>query len=217
LARGIDTHAHRGALAAKGITVGVMACGFRNFYPAENKDLADQISEKGCIISEFPTYVPPLSQNFPRRNRLISGLSLGVVVVEAAHRSGSLITADFALEQGRSVFAVPGRIDSPSSSGTLGLLKEGAKMVQTVDDILEELEILNPSLASPGQNSDKLPVNQDEKAVLDLIGSDPLSVDEISRRMQMETSKVLSLLFNLELRRLVKQLPGKYYVKTLEN
>ena len=213
LARGIDTHAHRGALAAKGVTVAVMGCGFRHFYPAENKSLANQIIEKGCLISEFPTKVAPLSQNFPRRNRIISGISLGIVVVEAARRSGSLITADLALEQGRSVFAVPGRVDSPSSSGTLGLIKEGAKIVQTVDDIFEEIGLQKSSLLLTDKNSGKRSLDPDEEVLLSLIGSEPMNVDEVSRRAQMQASRVLALLFTLELKRLVKQLPGKHYVR----
>ncbi|MCM8789491.1 MAG: DNA-processing protein DprA [Candidatus Omnitrophica bacterium] len=139
MARGIDTYAHKGALKAGGRTVAVMGSGFNHIYPQENIDLAEEISKNGAVISEFPINAEPLPQNFPRRNRIISGLSLGVIVVEAARNSGALITADFALEQGRDVFALPGKIDSNLSFGTNGLIKQGAKLVSCVDDILEEL------------------------------------------------------------------------------
>ena len=139
MARGVDTYAHRGALKAKGRTIAVMGSGFNHIYPAENADLAKEISFSGAVISEFPMDTKPLPGNFPRRNRLISGLSLGVLITEAARNSGALITADFALEQGREVFALPGRIDSAGSMGTNELLKQGAKIVTCCDDILEEL------------------------------------------------------------------------------
>ncbi|MDD5116795.1 MAG: DNA-processing protein DprA [Candidatus Omnitrophica bacterium] len=139
MARGVDTYAHRGALKAKGRTVAVMGSGFSHIYPPENAGLAKRISENGAVISEFPMKTKPLAQNFPRRNRLISGLSLGVLVAEAARNSGALITADFALEQGREVFALPGRIDSNGSTGPNSLLKQGAKLVTCCEDILEEL------------------------------------------------------------------------------
>lgn len=213
LARGIDVHAHRGALAGKGRTIGVMGCGFGHFYPAENRVLADQmVLEGGCLISEFSSEVPPIAKNFPRRNRIISGLSLGVVVVEAAQKSGSLITADFALEQGRTVFAVPGRIDAPSSTGTLRLIKDGARLVQGVEDVLEELGLeYEEAMASTKTLNQAL--EADEKAILQSIGNEPLSVDQVSRSAKFEMSKVLSLLFQLELKKQVKQLPGKYYVR----
>ncbi|PIP20709.1 MAG: DNA-protecting protein DprA, partial [Candidatus Omnitrophica bacterium CG23_combo_of_CG06-09_8_20_14_all_40_11] len=141
LARGIDTSAHRGALKQGGRTIAVIGSGFRHLYPAENKELAEEISRCGAVISEFPINAKPLSQNFPRRNRVISGLSLGVLVVEAARNSGALITADCALEQGRDVFALPGKIDSGNSFGTNGLIKQGAKLVSCADDIIEEFNI----------------------------------------------------------------------------
>jgi len=139
MARGVDTYAHRGALKAKGRTIAIIGSGFNHIYPAENADLAKEISSSGAVISEFPMEAKPLAQNFPRRNRLISGLSLGVLITEAARNSGALITADFALEQGREVFALPGRIDSSGSTGANALIKQGAKLVTCCDDILEEL------------------------------------------------------------------------------
>ncbi len=145
LARGIDSCAHRGALKGKGRTIAVLGSGLGRLYPPENEKLAREICENGLIVSEFPYDCSPFPANFPRRNRLISGFSLGIVVVEAAARSGALITANFGLEQGREVFAVPGKIDSPTSAGTHRLIKDGAKMVVNVEDILEELKYRFPS------------------------------------------------------------------------
>lgn len=141
LARGIDSRAHQGALKYKGRTLAVIGSGLNNLYPSENQALAEKIAQNGAVISEFPLQTPPFKQNFPRRNRLISGLSLGVLVVEAARNSGALITADFALEQGREVFALPGKIDSDTSFGTNALIKDGAKLVSAVEDILEEFTL----------------------------------------------------------------------------
>src|SRR3990167_9514020 len=140
LARGIDTQAHKGALKAKGRTIAVLGSGLNCIYPLENKKLTEEISAQGAVISEFPLNAKPLAQNFPRRNRVISGLSLAVIVVEAARNSGALITADFALEQGRDVFAVPGKVDSATSFGTNQLIKQGAKLTDSIEDILEELK-----------------------------------------------------------------------------
>ncbi len=142
LARGVDSAAHRGALKAGGRTIAVLGSGLNIIYPPENEKLAREILQCGAVISEFPQGTAPLRQNFPRRNRIISGLSLGVVVVEAAKRSGALITANLALEQGREVFALPGKIDSFTSRGTHDLIKQGAKLVESAEDIIEELEPL---------------------------------------------------------------------------
>ena len=141
LARGIDSSAHRGALKAGGRTLAILGSGILNIYPKEHRGLAEEISKNGAVISEFPMMAIPEKRNFPKRNRIISGLSLGVVVVEAAQRSGALITSDIAIEEGREVFAVPGKVDSITSRGTNGLIKQGAKLAETVDDILEELDL----------------------------------------------------------------------------
>ncbi|MCM8757587.1 MAG: DNA-processing protein DprA, partial [Candidatus Omnitrophica bacterium] len=141
MARGIDTQAHRGALKAKGRTIAVMGSGFSFIYPKENTALVDEITSQGAVLTEFPCSTEPFAFNFPRRNRIISGLSLGVLVVEAGRKSGALITANFALEQNREVFCIPGRFDSPNSLGTHQLIKEGAKLVCGIEDILEELNI----------------------------------------------------------------------------
>jgi DNA processing protein len=143
MARGIDTYAHKGALKQKARTIAVMGSGFKHIYPPENKELVEEIAKDGAVISEFPINTEPLKQNFPCRNRVISGLSLGVLVVEAARNSGALITADFALEQGREVFALPGKVDSGTSFGTNELIKQGAKLVSCVEDILEEFNLVN--------------------------------------------------------------------------
>src|SRR3989338_3351703 len=140
MARGIDTAAHRGCLKAGGITIAVVGCGLEKVYPPENKELFAQIAQRGAILSEFPMQMLPLPHNFPRRNRIISGLSLGVIIVEAALRSGALVTARMALEQGREVFAVPGPIDRPSAQGVNELIKQGAKLITSIEDVLEELK-----------------------------------------------------------------------------
>src|SRR5208283_1803977 len=177
MARGIDTVSHSGALKAGGRSIAVLGCGLDICYPAENKELMTALSGSGCVISEFPLGTPPVRENFPRRNRLISGLSLGVLVVEAAARSGSLITAGFALEQGREIFAVPGNITSSNARGTNGLIKKGAKPVQSVGDIIEELSPQIKGLlrlkacdfsTAPAQ---RLEINDEEKAICNILGS----------------------------------------------
>ncbi len=148
MARGIDTASHKGALKAKGATLAVLGSGLLNIYPPENESLAEKIAESGAVISEFPLNTPPLRENFPRRNRIVSGLARGVLVVEAAERSGALITADLALDQGKDVFAVPGKVDSPTSLGANHLIKQGAKLVNSIEDILEEYGLSPESMAS---------------------------------------------------------------------
>ncbi len=216
LARGIDGAAHRGALKANGRTLAVLGNGLAHIYPQEHESLAASVSEHGAVLSEYPMQASPLPHHFPRRNRLISGLSLGVVVVEAAARSGALITADCALEQGREVFAVPGQITTITSQGTHHLLKQGARLVSSVDDILEELrlapmggpEVLSasagPSLALPTR----------EQQVLACVGAEePTYIDAIAARSALETAEVSALLLQLELKRLIQQLPGKQFIR----
>jgi len=216
LARGIDSASHRGALKAGGRTIGVLGSGVDVIYPPENKKLADEIIGSGAIISEFPMGTIPDSANFPKRNRIISGLSLGVVVVEAAKRSGSLITALFALEQGRLVFAVPGRADSAKSEGTHNLIKEGAILVQGVEDIIKEIE---PMLGGfkleeklprePGLKNLKLPEN--EAKVLRFISKEGVHIDELIQKSHLPPGTVNASLLKLQLRSIIKECPGKVY------
>jgi DNA processing protein len=214
LARGIDTQAHKGALQAKGRTVAVIGCGIDVVYPAENKKLAEEIVEKGgAVVSEFPFGVQPDRQTFPMRNRIISGWSLGVVVVEANLKSGALITAGFAAEQGRQVFAVPGRADSPLSRGANKLIKDGAKLTEEVEDILGEFEYLLPKSKEEKTAAASVQLSENESKVLDAIGEDEVVMDEIIQRSHLTSACVSATLLALEMKRLVRQLPGKVFAK----
>jgi DNA processing protein len=218
MARGIDAAAHQGTLMAGGRTVAVLGSGLDVIYPPENEKIFDQIVERGLVCSEFPLGTLPERQNFPIRNRIISGMSLGVVIVEATQRSGSLITARLALDQGREVFAVPGSIESYKSSGTHRLIKQGAKLVEHARDILEELHWQEPfeskeAGADPQVASGAPALSEQEKQIWDLLSQEPLHVDEITRKSEIGISRLLSLLLEMELKGLVKQLPGKLFVR----
>jgi DNA processing protein len=225
MARGIDTYAHRGALSRGKRTIAVMGSGFNHIYPPENRELAQEISRNGAVISEFPLNTRPLPQNFPRRNRLISGLSLGTVVVEAARNSGALITADFALEQGRDVFALPGKVGCETSFGTNELIKQGAKLVSCVDDILEEFAFSEPKRENPvniyqpsGGGCQEvtylqLGLSQEESFLCGLITDKPLLLDDIVEQANLNVPEVSRILLGLEMKKLIKQLPGKQFVK----
>lgn len=222
MARGIDTAAHRGALRAQGRSIAVLGSGIDRPYPPENRRLCEQLATSGCVISEFPLETPPHKENFPKRNRLISGLSLGVLVVEATTDSGSLITAHWALEQGKEVFAVPGNVTSRSSEGTNLLLKKGAKLVAHVDDIIEEVAPLlrgylgqQPHLtAAAGEKGPEgLEISDEEKAIWDVLGTEPKHIDVIAREAQMMPSKLLSLLLALEIKGAVRQIEGKKFYR----
>jgi len=215
LARGIDTHAHQGALQAKGRTVAVLGCGVDVVYPAENKKLYDQIlAQGGAVVSEFPMGRKPDRQSFPMRNRLVSGWSLGVVVVEANLKSGALITAKFAGEQGRQVFAVPGRADSPLSKGSNRLIKDGAKLTEDVDDILSEFEyLLPPAKKTPAASAPTLAVSETEQKVLAALGDEETTVDEVVQRSGLTSACVSATLLALEMKRLVRQFPGRLYAR----
>ncbi|HVM61611.1 MAG TPA: DNA-processing protein DprA [Verrucomicrobiae bacterium] len=222
LARGIDSAAHQGTLQAKGRTVAVIGCGIDIVYPAENDKLAHEIVEKGgAVVTEFPFGVKPDKQNFPMRNRIISGWSLGVVVVEANLKSGALITAGQAAEQGRQVFAVPGRADSILSRGTNKLIKDGAKLTEDAEDILGEFEYLLPKTATetaetaPEGEGTKpaLKLSEIEEKVMAHVGRDETAIDEIIRASGLTTACVSATLLSLEMKRLVRQLPGKLYVR----
>ncbi|MBF0122312.1 MAG: DNA-protecting protein DprA [Candidatus Omnitrophica bacterium] len=213
LARGIDAAAHRGCLRASGQTVGVLGCGLDIVYPRENKFLFDAIREKGCIISEFPFGTPPVSYNFPRRNRIVSGLSLGVLVVEANLKSGALITADFALEQGREVFALPGRVDSPLSQGPHAIIRQGAKLVLSVDDILEELpvKVMRPESAGSSLSCESPDLDNEEKELFDIIKEGKSSLESLQVKTGSSSSGLMAPLLALQLKKIVRELPGKIY------
>lgn len=216
MARGIDTAAHCGALMGGGRTMAVLGSGIDVIYPAENKRLYERIVENGAVISEFPMGTPPYSQNFPIRNRIISGLSLGVVIVEATHRSGSLITAQLALDQGREVFAVPGSVGSFKSMGTHNLIKQGAKLVEYANDIVEEIypfHKMSEQFQSHPENK-KLNLTTDERAIYNHLENYPMHIDELTRNIKLSIGETLSLLLSLELKGIVKQLPGKMFVRT---
>jgi DNA processing protein len=217
LAVGIDSAAHQGSLRARGRTLAVLGCGLDVDYPRGNAKLRREISESGAILTEFPLGTPPAPGHFPMRNRIISGLSLGVVVVEAAHRSGSLITARLALEQGREVFAVPGMASHYRSVGPHRLLKEGAKLVESAEDILEEIRpLIRPSWTPPAAEAENAAGIQtatpEEAALLQTLDLHPQHIDEICRSLQWPVSQVMSILLALELKGAVRQLPGKYFV-----
>lgn len=209
LARGIDTSAHLGALKAKGRTIAVLGCGLDVYYPPENKKLYDEISEHGAVISEFNLGTTPYAMNFPKRNRIISGLSLGVLAVEAPEDSGVLNTVTWAADQGREVFAVPGAINQKTSVGTNQLIKDGAKVVTSVIDICQELNIAFEQKAK--QN---MPVSDLEKKILELLGSEPLYPDQITDLTKESIAVILPQLLSLEIKGLIKQLPGNKYIKT---
>ena len=262
MARGIDRVAHEGALGAGGRTLAVLGCGLDVAYPPDHTQLRAQVAEAGALLTEFPLGSPPLAAHFPRRNRILSGLSLGVIVVEAAEGSGSLITAKLAAEQGREVFAVPGPIDAPTSRGTHGLLKQGAKLTETVDDILDELlpqleqPIIRTRLSQdfiaaeaagartrlshdfepshpPTPGSKRVPgsgagapkrrpssyepadLSAEEEKVYAVVSCEPQSIDELSERAALASSRVVCALLSLELKDAVRQAPGQRYHRSI--
>jgi DNA processing protein len=216
LARGIDTAAHQGALAAKGRTIAVIGSGLSKLYPPENQALAEKIRNgNGAVVSEFSMEIEPDRQTFPMRNRIISGWSHGILVVEAGLNSGALITVSQALEQNRSVYAVPGQINAPSAMGSNRLIQQGAKLVMEASDILDDLQILLPETKpSPEAAARPLPeLTTEERRVYDAIESSETPIDRIAAKSELSSAIVSSALLRLELKRLVKQLPGKYFVK----
>lgn len=212
LARGVDTAAHAGALAAGGRTLAVLAGGLMEITPTENRKLADKVAADGCQISEAPPRRPPTPGSFPQRNRLISGLSLGVLVVEADDRSGALITARHAAEQGRDVFALPGPITSRASRGCHRLIKDGAKLVTKVEDILEELTHTTQPIplddGSELRHAAELSLNDVERAVLNAIQTAPTLIDDVVVASQLPVHRVLSTVSVLEMRRLIRRVSG---------
>jgi len=216
MARGIDSIGHLAALKENGRTLAVFGSGLDIIYPGENKKLAEKILSNGAILSEFFLGTKPEAPNFPRRNRLISGLSLGVVIVEAGTKSGALLTAHCALEQNREVFAIPGNLGAKNSEGTNKLIKQGAKLVTSVEDILEELKITTEggkSSSSVLSQEDLSHLTEKEKDIFKLISDEPHHIDKIATQACVNVSEALSLLLSLELKGLVKQLSGKMFVR----
>jgi DNA processing protein len=229
LARGIDAAAHRGALEANGLTVAVVGTGLETTYPKEHKKLEEQVIAHGAVVSEFPLGTPPLPQNFPYRNRILSGLCFGVLIIEATEHSGSLITARLAYEQGREVFAVPGNITSQTSFGPNFLIKDGAKLVQIWRDVVEELprEIkeallgierpaLTPNQAKVQPIFESIELSEAERKILDILSADvPAHVDQLLISSEMTSSELMSALLGLEMKDRIRQLPGKSFIKRL--
>ena len=216
MARGIDTAAHEGALAAGGNTVAVLGSGLAHIYPRENENLFHRIAENGAVISEFPLDAEPDGHHFPMRNRIISGLSLGTVIVEATLRCGSLITARLAAEQNREVFAVPGSIKSFKSTGTHTLIKQGARLVEQSQDILDEIaHLLDRSNPVSGLDEKvdpaSTPTSAKETSVLQVLEPYPIHIDDLVRKLGMTTSELAAILLRLELKNKVRQDPGKFF------
>ncbi|MBN1364336.1 MAG: DNA-processing protein DprA [Syntrophaceae bacterium] len=221
MARGIDSAAHRGAITARGRTIAIMGSGLDVIYPPENKKLFEDIIQNGAVISEYPMGVPPRSTNFPARNRIISGISYGVVIVEAGEKSGSLITARLALEQGREVFAVPGSIDSAGSRGTNNLIKQGAKLVENTDDILEEIlpQIEQTTASKPPShliseetvNTQAAGLNKVDKKIFDCISPGKIHIDDLISATGLSSAEILSSLTKMELKGIIQQHPGKFF------
>jgi DNA processing protein len=217
-ARGIDTAAHQGALHSKGRTIAVLGTGINIIFPAENRELFERIAAQGAVVTQFPFNRKADKQSFPIRNRLVAGMTLGTVVVEANLTSGALITARMAADNGRQVFAVPGRIDSPRSKGCHELIKNGAKLCEGAEDILCEFEYLfpannRPSLLKESPNLPALSISENETAVYDLVDKEEVAIDDLIRRSGLPASAVSVALLGLEMKRLIRQLPGKVFVK----
>ena len=217
-ARGIDTAAHQGALSAKGRTIAMLGTGINIIFPPENAELFERITANGAVVTQFPFNRKADKQSFPIRNRIVAGMTLGTVVVEANLTSGALITANFATEYGRQVFAVPGRIDSPRSKGCHELIKKGAKLCEGAEDILSEFEYLFPASNRPAGASESgvlpaLELSENEQKIYDALSNEESSIDEVIRRSGLPSSTVSVALLGLEMKRLVKQLPGKMFVR----
>jgi DNA processing protein len=217
-ARGIDSAAHQGALSARGRTIAVLGTGINLIWPPENKELYERITANGALITQFPFNRPGDKQSFPIRNRIVAGMTLGTVVVEANLTSGALITANFANEYGRQVFAVPGRIDSPRSKGCHDLIKKGAKLCEGAEDILSEFEYLFPPSNKPASPAETgqlpaLELSVNEQKVYDTLSEEHRSIDEVIRQSGLPASAASVALLSLEMKRIIRQLPGKMFVK----
>jgi len=217
MARGIDAAAHRGALEAGGRTIAVLGCGLGVTYPPEHAELSDRIAASGAILSEFPVFAPPKPDHFPRRNRIISGLTLGVVVVEAGIESGALITANCALEQGREVFAVPGQVTARSSRGCHQLIKAGAKLTEGWEDIWEEIEsqVGPPSQLGIRAAGGSPSLEQEEVLIVDALEAGPLQIDDLIGRTRFPAGQMASVLLSLMLKGVIEELTGKSFARRL--
>jgi DNA processing protein len=218
MARGIDTEAHKAGLGAGQRTIAVLGCGVDLVYPPENKKVMAAIMESGAVISEYPLGTEPDARHFPRRNRIISGLSLGVIVIEAPEKSGALLTAKYAREQGRMVFGVPGNIQSGVSKGTNKMIKEGALLVSSADDVLEALGKKVHKKRPQAAETTVIPeamkhLNAEEQQVYSALSTDPIHVDTLVQKVNMPSSKILALLLPMELNGLVEQQAGKMFVR----
>lgn len=211
MAQGIDSAAHQGALEAEGRTIAVMGCGIDIIYPRENAELSERIIENGAIISELPLGAPPAGSNFPRRNRIISGLSFGVLVAEAPESSGALITAEAALEQGRDVFAIPANIFNPMGTGCNRLIQDGAKLVMRASDILDDLDIAYHNQVAQTKTETIAPSNDLESQIMECLDTDTIHVDEIIRQTGLNSSEVISTLTILELKGLAQKVGAMQY------
>src|SRR6185503_2013976 len=219
-ARGIDTAAHQGALSAKGRTIAVLGTGINIVFPSENAALFERIAENGAVLTQFPFNRCADKQSFPIRNRIVAGMTLGTVVVEANLTSGALITSHFATEYGRQVFAVPGRIDSPRSKGCHELIKKGAKLCESAEDILSEFEYLFPQTNRPPAPNETgvipaIELSENEQKVYATLDHEELPIDDVIRKSGLPSSAVSVALLGLEMKRLIKQLPGKMFVKNV--
>jgi DNA processing protein len=228
MARGIDTAAHQGALSAGGRTIAVQGCGLGNIFPPENKKLFELIAESGACISELPLQYEPMPENFPPRNRIIAGLSLGTIVIEAAPNSGAMITAEAAMENNRDVMAVPGKIDSPLSKGPHRLIKQGAKLIESIEDIMETLGCIGEQLhehvaeatikasekvETPLFDVGQLKLADDEKTIYDCLSKEPLHIDQLITETDLAAGSINAGLISLRLKGLIKQLPGSLFLK----
>jgi len=213
MARGIDSAAHRGALKNNGRTIAVLGCGIDRCYPPENRKLMNEIIQNGAVISEFAIDTPPLAQNFPKRNRIISGLSKAVVAIEAKEKSGVMNTINWALQQNKDVFAIPGNIYSKASSGTNRLIKEGAIPVTSASEILESLGV---EYTKAERTAKEIVLTEEEKIIWEALSFEPTYVDILSEKLNLPTSAILNVLLGLEIKGLVKQLPGMMFVKYFE-
>jgi DNA processing protein len=219
LARGIDSSAHKAALAAGGRTLAIQGRGLAEVYPPENKRLAEAVAEHGALVSEFAMDVGPAPENFPRRNRILAALALGVVVVEAGRQSGALITARLAAELGKEVFAVPNRVDAPGAAGSHALIRDGAKLVESVADILDEFPDLELA-AAPGEDAArqgtlnlKANISPEEARIIEVLDGEPVGLDDLAQRASLPTPRVSAALTLLELKGFIRALPGGRFAR----